>query len=218
MSSLAYNYFLKKTQLDHIVQTGPTDDPYFETIPDNELHFYQRHGAKRRRKLPSFIPEKDLKILESVKTQAYRLDLQLSIAGYRFGWAGIIGLFPWIGDLFALFLALNVLNTAREIEGGLPKILEGEMMFNIALDFGIGLIPFVGDLINIMYKCNSRNFVLLEKHLVHKYGQAHTVPVSTEPEKLEKISEVPPTHPAATHPATTHPVPPPVEHEKKETV
>lgn len=55
---------------------------------------------------------------------------------------------------------------AREIEGGLPKSLEAQMMANVSFDFGIGLIPFVGDFINVLYKCNSRNFVLLEKHLI----------------------------------------------------
>lgn len=41
-----------------------------------------------------------------------------------------------------------------------------QMMANVIFDFLIGLIPLVGDFINIMYKANLRNFVLLEKHLV----------------------------------------------------
>ncbi|KAK6200242.1 uncharacterized protein RJT21DRAFT_121135 [Scheffersomyces amazonensis] len=207
MSQLLYKYFLKKTQLDHIATAGPEDDPYFETIPDNELHFYQRKGAKRRRKLPDFIPENDLRVLESVKKQAYRLDLQLSLCGYRLGWSGIIGIFPWVGDVITLFLALNILDTARAIEGGLPPLLESRMYFNIALDFGIGLIPFVGDVVNILYKCNSRNFVLLEQHLVKKYGHAAAaVPATTGTTEVKhSATSASLTSPAAAHTAhATH--------------
>ncbi|KAI5961724.1 hypothetical protein CANMA_003701 [Candida margitis] len=172
MSQLFYKYFLQKANLDHLVTFGENEDPYFEEIPEQELHFYQRKGAKRRRKLPSFIPEHDLKILNKFKKRAYRLDLQLSLCGLRLGWAGIIGLIPGIGDVLALFFALQLVKLAREIDGGLPKSLEAQMMANVSFDFGIGLIPLVGDFINVLYKCNSRNFVLLEKHLIKKYGKA----------------------------------------------
>ncbi|RCK60632.1 hypothetical protein Cantr_08328 [Candida viswanathii] len=177
MSQLLYKYFLQKTQLDQLVTFGDTQqDPYFEEIPENELHFYQRKGAKRRRKLPNFIPDHDMKILNSVKNRAYRLDLQLSLCGIRIGWAGVIGLIPWIGDLIAFYFALQLVRKAKTVEGGLPKSLETEMMANVMFDFGIGLIPIVGDFINVLYKCNSRNFVLLEKHLVKKYGNKETIP------------------------------------------
>jgi len=154
---------------------GPTSDPYFEEIPENDLHFYQRKGAKRRRKLPGFIPKHDLKVLESVKRKAYRLDLQLSLCGLRIGWAGIIGLIPWIGDFIAMMFAMQLLRKADQIEGGLPPLLRRKMQSNIVMDFGIGLIPLVGDFINVLYKCNLRNFVLLEQHLVHKYEKLAAV-------------------------------------------
>ncbi|KAF8004216.1 hypothetical protein HF325_001664 [Metschnikowia pulcherrima] len=183
MSSLFYQYFLKKTNLDSVVKVGGVEDPYFETIPDEDLHFYQRKGAKRKRRLPGFIAENDLKVLNSVKRKAYRLDLQLSLCGLRLGWAGIIGLLPWIGDIIAGCLALQLVRKAEQIEGGLPVALRLKMMANVAFDFGIGLIPIVGDLINIAYKCNLRNFVMLEKYLVEKYhknGQKMGVPAYTD--------------------------------------
>ncbi|KAI5961192.1 uncharacterized protein KGF55_004117 [Candida pseudojiufengensis] len=171
MSQILYKYFLNKTKLDHLVTFGaPEEDPYYEEIPDKDLHFYQRKGAKRKRKLPSYIPKHDLKILNKVKSRAYTLDLQLSLCGLRIGWSAVIGLIPWIGDLIAFYFALQLVKTAKKIEGGLPKSLETEMMANVTFDFGIGLIPIVGDFINVLYKCNSRNFILLEKHLVKKYG------------------------------------------------
>ena len=149
---------------------GPSEDPYFEEIPPEELHFYQRKGARRKRHMPDFIPKKDLKILNSVKRKAYRLDLQLSLCGLRLDWAGVIGLLPWVGDIIACCFAVMLVKKANSIDGGLPAELHSRMMMNVAFDFGIGLIPVVGDFINILYKCNSRNFVLLEKYLVSKYG------------------------------------------------
>lgn len=150
---------------------GPTEDPYFEEVPPDELHFYQRKGARRKRRMPDFIPKKDLKILNSVKRKAYRLDLQLSLCGLRLGWAGVIGLLPWVGDIIACCFAVMLVKKANSIDGGLPADLHSRMMMNVAFDFGIGLIPLVGDFVNILYKCNSRNFILLEKYLVEKYGK-----------------------------------------------
>lgn len=43
---------------------------------------------------------------------------------------------------------------------------------NIVIDFVVGLVPFAGDLIDAIYKCNTRNAVLLEKHLREKGAKA----------------------------------------------
>ena len=43
------------------------------------------------------------------------------------------------------------------------------------IDFGIGLVPFIGDLADAIYKCNSKNVVLLEKEL-RKRGAARLTP------------------------------------------
>lgn len=160
------------------MSVGNQNDPYFEEIPAQDLHFYQRTGAKRKRKLPSIVPPKDLKILKSVKNQAYRLDLQLSMCGLRLGWAAIIGLFPWVGTALCAWFALRIVHKADEIDGGLPMSVRLKMMANVMFDFGIGLIPIVGDFINVLYRCNSRNFILLEKHLVEKYTT--TLPLDTK--------------------------------------
>jgi hypothetical protein len=50
---------------------------------------------KVKRALPPGISEHDAQILNKVKRRAYKLDLSLfSIAGVRFGWSSVIGLFP----------------------------------------------------------------------------------------------------------------------------
>lgn len=61
-----------------------------------------------------------------------------------------------------------VFKTACQIEGGLPTTLKLQMFFNIALDFIVGLIPFLGDVVDAAFRANTRNAVVLEKHLREK--------------------------------------------------
>jgi hypothetical protein len=113
-------------------------------------------------------------VLKSVRNKAYHFDLAFECCcGCKLGWVGLIGLLPWIGDVIALYLNMTLVRRAREIEGGLPKYIEAQMMANISFDFMIGLIPLVGDLINIAYKCNTRNCILLEAHLKKLYAKNH---------------------------------------------
>jgi Domain of unknown function (DUF4112) len=54
------------------------------------------------------------------------------------------------------------------------------MYTNMAVDFGIGLVPVIGDIADAWFKCNTRNNVLLERFLREK-GQKH--PASPSPPK-----------------------------------
>lgn len=123
--------------------------------------------------MPVGISEHDGKVLTKVKRRAYRLDMSLfNICGIRFGWSSVIGIVPGyvfapyfisrscgkaanslnsIGDAIDAFMALMVLRTCEQIEGGLPSDIKAKMWFNIVLDFGIGLVPFLGDLADGKY-------------------------------------------------------------------
>lgn len=91
-----------------------------------------------------------------------------NVFGYRVGWSGLIGLVPVAGDFASVVFSLLLFKTAREIEGGLPWLLQLQILGNILIDFLIGLVPVVGDVIEVLYKANSRNALLLEKHLQEK--------------------------------------------------
>lgn len=71
-----------------------------------------------------------------------------------------------------MFMALMVVASANKIEDGLPGNIRTRMLFNVVIDFIIGLVPFIGDLADAMYKCNTRNAVLLEGHLKKKGQKA----------------------------------------------
>jgi hypothetical protein len=60
-------------------------------------------------------------------------------------------------------LALLVIRTAAA--ASLPSSVLTHMLFNVAFDFVIGLVPFVGDLVDMAYKANTRNALVLEDYL-----------------------------------------------------
>lgn len=45
------------------------------------------------------------------------------------------------------------------------------MYRNVTFDFLIGLVPVLGDIADAVYKCNTKNYVLLEKELVKRAKQ-----------------------------------------------
>lgn len=61
-----------------------------------------------------------------------------------------------------------VLNTCRKVDGGLPSNVQSKMLINIFLDFVVGLVPFLGDVADALFRCNTKNAILLEKHLYEK--------------------------------------------------
>lgn len=61
-----------------------------------------------------------------------------------------------------------VMRSADKIEGGLPSTLKTQMLFWIFVDFVVGLVPFVGDLLDAVVRANTKNAILLEAHLREK--------------------------------------------------
>ena len=71
-----------------------------------------------------------------------------------------------IGDIADAMMAFAILNTCRRVKHRLPLSAEMQMYFNIALAFGIGLVPIVGDMADVLFiRANTRNAIILENHL-----------------------------------------------------
>ena len=63
-------------------------------------------------------------------------------------------------------MALMVMNTAMKVSPGKDREkLRATMVMNIIMDFVVGLVPFLGDVADAFFKCNTRNAVALEKML-----------------------------------------------------
>jgi len=101
--------------------------------------------------------ENDLAV---AKTIARLMDSQFQVGPVKFGLDAVIGLVPIGGDLVSGAVAMYPVYLARK--HGLGKRVIARMLFNIAADFGIGLVPLVGDLADVYFKANLKNFRILE--------------------------------------------------------
>lgn len=147
----------------------PAQDPFFVSEPILDKKGQPTGKVKKIKKgIPVGVTDHDAKILKSVRRRAYNLDLSLfNLFGISFGWSAIIGIVPGIGDVIdALMAWFLVVRKCNQVEGGLPAALHSRMVFNIILDFGIGLVPFLGDIADAWFKANTRNAWLLEDFLV----------------------------------------------------
>jgi hypothetical protein len=125
---------------------------------------------KVKKQIPAYISEKDAMILASCRKMAYRLDMSLfNLFGMRFGWESVIGIIPFAGDAFGVGMAIMLFKKANGVEGGLDNNIRMRMILNILLDFLVGLVPFIGDLADAAFKCNTKNVRLLEQALDNKY-------------------------------------------------
>lgn len=106
--------------------------------------------------------------MKKVIRRAYHLDMLFNFFGYRIGWSGIVSFIPLVGDVFGIFFSVLLFLEARKVDGGLPLEVQGKFILNIAIDFLLGIIPIVGSFVEVVYKANSRNALILEKYLENK--------------------------------------------------
>jgi hypothetical protein len=78
--------------------------------------------------------------------------------GYSIGLDPIIGLIPGIGDLIGTAVSSFIILQAHR--AGVPKATIGRMMANVAIDSGLGAIPFAGDAFDFVFKANQKNLEL----------------------------------------------------------
>src|SRR5580692_8260061 len=102
---------------------------------------------------------------ENLDLLAHLLDDWFRIPGtsIRFGLDGIIGLVPGLGDILA-GLASCILILAAWFRG-VPYITLARMVANLGIDVVIGSIPILGDMFDIAWKANRRNYALMTRHL-----------------------------------------------------
>jgi Domain of unknown function (DUF4112) len=102
--------------------------------------------------------------IADVEALARWLDYSFELpGGFQFGFAGIIGLIPGIGDLFDALVSLYIVG--RAIQLGIPRVALVRMLVNVGIEGLAGSVPFFGDLFDIAFKANRRNYQLLQRHL-----------------------------------------------------
>lgn len=108
--------------------------------------------------------------LADVESVARWMDYAFELpGGFRFGLAGIIGLIPGIGDVIDALISLYIMH--RAIQLGIPRVALARMVVNIGIEAVAGSVPFAGDVFDIAFKANKRNYELLRSHLVDRRRQ-----------------------------------------------
>jgi hypothetical protein len=103
--------------------------------------------------------DENLRKLEVLLDEAFRVPG----TDFRFGIDGIIGLVPGLGDVIAGLLSL-LIPLAAWVRG-VPYVTLFRMAVNLAIGVIIGAIPLLGDVFDIAWKANRRNYRLLQLHL-----------------------------------------------------
>ena len=107
--------------------------------------------------------DRTLQQLEILLDEAFRVPG----TGIRFGIDGIIGLVPGFGDVLAGILSL-IIPLAAWIRG-VPYVTLVRMAVNLGIGVLVGSIPIFGDIFDIAWKANRRNYQLLARHI----GEPH---------------------------------------------
>jgi hypothetical protein len=117
--------------------------------------------AMARRKPPSL--DTDLRRARHV---AVLLDSQFEVAGVRFGIEGILGFVPVVGDTLGTLAGVYPIWIANRHKLG--KSVQAKMAANLLVEWGGGLLPWVGDFFDVAFKANIRNYRLLERAVAER--------------------------------------------------
>ena len=86
---------------------------------------------------------------------------RVPVVGWRFGLDALIGLIPGLGDTATSLVSFYIL--AAAVRYRVPKITLLRMGLNIGIDYAVGSLPVVGDLLDAWWKSNHMNLDLLKQ-------------------------------------------------------
>jgi len=103
--------------------------------------------------------------LQRVRGVVWLMDNAVAIPGtpIKIGLDPVIGLFPGAGDLITSLIASYIVVEAKRLN--MPKPIIRKMTGNVLIDFFAGLIPAVGDAVDVIIRANNRNLIILEAAL-----------------------------------------------------
>lgn len=106
-----------------------------------------------------------LRRLSCLRRWTRRLDSVFRVpgTGIRFGWDPILGLVPGLGEIATPLFSVLLLGQAFSVK--VPAIVQIRMLANVAFDMGAGLVPGLGDVLDVAWKANTRNLALLERYI-----------------------------------------------------
>lgn len=95
--------------------------------------------------------------IEHLRQLAHIMDGAFTIPGtnIRMGVDSILGLIPVIGDTLSVAISGYIYTFAKN--AGVPWYQRVRMIWNIFIDWLIGIVPFLGDIFDIGFKANLKN-------------------------------------------------------------
>lgn len=82
--------------------------------------------------------------------------------GQKIGVDPVVGLIPVVGDVIgALAGAWVILEAARF---GIPRVALARMIVNLVVDLGLGMIPILGIVFDVVSRSNAANLELFRRH------------------------------------------------------
>ena len=124
------------------------------------------HGPEPRfQKASGLFADENLDLLSRLLDEWFRIPG----TSIRFGLDGIIGLVPGLGDIIG-GLASTILVVAAWVRG-VPYVTLARMVVNIGIEVLLGTVPLLGDMFDIAWKANRRNYALIVRHLEQKRQQ-----------------------------------------------
>jgi hypothetical protein len=123
---------------------------------------------ERLERLPTSV---DRAAVDRMKFVAYVLDEGIRVpgTGYRFGIDPLLGVLPGAGDVLSGGLSLYIVLEAARLGVSYTTLLR--MVANVCVDVVGGTVPVVGDLFDVVWKANKRNFELVLSDLAADHGR-----------------------------------------------
>ena len=111
--------------------------------------------------MDEILQRREIEIEESLDNLSRYLDglFRIPGTGWRFGLDALIGLIPNIGDTLTFLPSMYILFSG--VRYGVPKITLLRMALNIAIYYLVGMIPFLGDAFDFVWKSNKKNMELI---------------------------------------------------------
>ena len=115
---------------------------------------------------PRALPEGDhQQALARARAAARLLDRVVGIPGSDLGVGldAVLGaLVPGLGDAATAIVGFYVI--VQAIKAKVPAVVIARMVVHLGLDALLGLVPILGDAVDVFYQANLRNVRLIERH------------------------------------------------------
>jgi hypothetical protein len=105
------------------------------------------------------------KLRNRLRLLARLMDARFSMGGIKFGWDGILGLIPGLGEIVTTIVSLYIIVAGWQM--GLPVSVLVRMAFNVVFDNVLSNIPLFGWIVDFFYRSNLKNVDLIEKYLAN---------------------------------------------------